>query len=236
MLFEVKNLFVYYSKAKALEDVSLYVEDGEVVSIIGANGAGKTTLLRAISGLTKSTSGEIWFQDKRIDGMPAHDVVKTGISQVPAGKMIIAPMTVMDNLRMGCIFKKDKSYFKEELETVFKYFPILKNLTAQLGGNLSGGQQQMLAVARALMSRPKLMLMDEPSTGLSPLLVAEVANIIEEINKSGISVLLVEQNSHMALKLANRAYVLELGKVVLQGEADKLINDDRVKKHYLGGG
>ena len=236
MLFEIKNLFVHYSKAKALENVSLHVEDGEIVSVVGANGAGKTTLLRTISGLAKPTSGEIRFQDRRIDGMPVHDVVKMGISQVPGGKMIIAPMTVMDNLRMGCIFRKDKRYFKKELETVFKYFPILKDRTAQLGGNLSGGQQQMLAIARALMSKPKLLLMDEPTTGLSPILVAELANTIKEINKSGISVVLVEQNCRMALKMANRAYVLELGKVVLQGEAKKLSDDERIKECYLGGG
>lgn len=236
MLFEIKNLSVYYSKAKALENVSVHVEDGEVVSIVGANGAGKTTLLRTISGLTKPASGEIWFQNKRIDGMLAHQVVKLGISQVPDGKMIITPMTVMDNLRMGCIFKKDSSYFREELKTVYEYFPILEDRRAQLSGNLSGGQQQMLAIARALMSRPKLLLMDEPSIGLSPLLVSELANIIKKINKSGISVVLVEQNSRMALKLANRAYVLELGKVVLQGESEKLINDERMKKCYLGEG
>jgi branched-chain amino acid transport system ATP-binding protein len=235
MLLEVKNLFVQYAKAKAIEDVSLSVDEGEVVSMVGANGAGKTTFLRTISGLKKPTSGEIWFQSRRIDNLPAHEVVKLGISQVPAERMILSPMTVLDNLRMGSVLRRDKKNINRDMETVFEHFPILKERRTQLAGSLSGGEQQMLAVARALMANPKLLLMDEPSIGLSPILVAEIGKIIRDINKGGISILLVEQNCRLALKLASRAYVLELGKVVLEGAAAELLNDDRVKKYYLGG-
>jgi branched-chain amino acid transport system ATP-binding protein len=235
MLFEIKNLSVYYGKAKALEDISLDVQKGEVVAIVGANGAGKTTLINTISGLKKSNSGEIWFQDKRIDRLAPHEVVKIGISQIPAERMIIAPMTVLDNLKMGSILRKDKRNVVRDLDSMFEHFPILKERKSQLGGQLSGGQQQMLAVARALMSNPKLLLMDEPSNGLSPILVQEVGNIIRDINKRGISILLVEQNARLALKLSNRAYVLELGRIILKGDSKELVDDDRVKKSYLGG-
>jgi branched-chain amino acid transport system ATP-binding protein len=235
-LFEIKDLSVYYSKARALEKVSLNVQEGEVVAIVGANGAGKTTLLRTISGLKKPSSGEILFHGKRIDGLLPHQVVKLGISQVPGERMILAPMSVLDNLKMGSLLRKDKKAVARDMKAIFEHFPVLKEKQNQLGGQLSGGQQQMLAVARALMSSPKLLLMDEPSIGLSPILVAEVGNIIRDINKSGISILLVEQNCRLALKLARRAYVLELGRVVMEDESDKLINDERVKKYYLGGG
>jgi len=235
MLLEVKNISVQYAKAKAIEEVSMGVEEGEVVSMVGANGAGKTTFLRTISGLKKPALGEIWFQNHRIDNLPAHEIVKVGISQVPAERMVLSPMTVLDNLRMGSILRRDKKNIGRDMEIVFESFPILKERRSQLAGSLSGGEQQMLAVARALMASPKLLLMDEPSIGLSPILVAEIGNIIRNINKGGISVLLVEQNCRMALKLASRAYVLELGKVVLEGAAADLLNDDRVKKYYLGG-
>lgn len=235
MLLEVKNLFVYYAKAKALEAVSLDLQEGEVVSTVGANGAGKTTLLRTICGLKKPSFGEIWFQGKRIDGLPPHEVVKLGISQVPAERMILSPMTVLDNLKMGSLLRRDTKKINRDMEAIFATFPILKERRAQLAGNLSGGQQQMLAVARALMASPKLLLMDEPSIGLSPILVAQIGNIIRDIHTSGISILLVEQNCRLALKLASRAYVLELGKVVLKGDAAALLNDERVKKYYLGG-
>jgi branched-chain amino acid transport system ATP-binding protein len=235
MLLEIKDLSVYYEKARALHDVGLYVEEGEIVSIVGANGAGKTTILRTISGLKKPVSGEILFQGHRIDGLEAHDVVKKGISQIPAGRMIFAAMTVEDNLKIGAFLRKDIKQIDQDLEHMYELFPILKDKKTQKGGQLSGGQQQMLAISRALMAHPRLLLMDEPSTGLSPILVAEVAQIIKDINKEGISILLVEQNCRMALKLAKRAYILELGTIAIKGDSCDLINNDVVKKCYLGG-
>ena len=234
-MLEIKDLSVQYGKAKAVEGVSLNVQDGEIVAIMGANGAGKTTIIRTISGLKRPTSGEIHFQGKCIDELPPHEIVNMGIVQIPAGRMIVAPMTVMDNLRIGAYLRQDKDKINQDLETVFKHFPILKERRNQLGGQLSGGEQQMLAIARALMAGPKLLLMDEPSIGLSPLLVAEVGNIIQDIHKTGISILIVEQNSRMALKLAQRAYILELGSIALEGDSDTLAADERVKKSYLGG-
>lgn len=234
-LLEIENLAVHYDKAIAIENVSLNLDDGEIVSIVGANGAGKTTVIRAISGLKKPTSGEIWFQGKRIDGMPAYDIVKRGISQIPAGRQIFPTMSVLDNLKVGSYLRKDQDGIKKDLEGIYQHFPILKERQDQMGGQLSGGQQQMLAVARALMAAPKLLLMDEPSMGLSPILVAEVGKIIRDINQQGISILLVEQNSRMALKLAERAYILELGKIALKGNCEDLINNDEVKRYYLGG-
>jgi branched-chain amino acid transport system ATP-binding protein len=234
-LLEIDNLAVHYDKAIAIEDVSLNLDDGEIVSIVGANGAGKTTVIRAISGLKKPTSGKIWFQGKRIDGMPAYDIVKRGISQIPAGRQIFPTMSVLDNLKVGSYLRKDQDRIKKDLEGIYQHFPILKERHAQMGGQLSGGQQQMLAIARALMAAPKLLLMDEPSMGLAPILVAEVGKIIQDINQQGISILLVEQNARMALKLAKRTYILELGKVALKGNCEDLINNDEVKRYYLGG-
>jgi len=236
MLLEVKNLSVYYDKSKAVDGISLNVQEGEIVTIVGANGAGKTTILRTLSALKRAVSGEIWFQNKRIDRMRPDSIVRMGLIQVPAGRMIYAPMTVEDNLKMGYYLRRDSAKIKQDLESIYEHFPILKERRTQLGGQLSGGEQQMLAVARALMGSPKLLLMDEPSVGLSPKLVTEIGNIIKDINKDGISILLVEQNSRMALKLAQRAYILELGSIVLEGEAAKLASDERVKKYYLGGG
>jgi len=235
MLLEIKNLKVNYGKAKAIDDISLYIEEGEIVTIVGANGAGKTTILRTISGLKKLASGSIWFQNKRIDGMPPHKIFKLGIIQIPAERMIFSPMTVLDNLKIGCHLRKDKAKIKQDFEAVFTHFPILKQRQTQLAGQLSGGEQQMLAIARALMAGPRLILMDEPSLGLSPILCAEVAKIIRDINEDGISILLVEQNCRMALTLAKRAYIVELGSVALSGVASDLNNDERVKKLYLGG-
>jgi branched-chain amino acid transport system ATP-binding protein len=235
MLLEIKNLTVNYGKAKALENVSVNVNEGEVVSIIGANGAGKTTILKTISGLTKPTSGEIWFQNKRIDGMAPNDVVKMGITQIPAGRMIFAPMSVLDNLKIGAYLRKDKQKINQDLDIIYEHFPILKERQRQLGGQLSGGEQQMLAIARALMTSPKLLLMDEPSMGLSPILVAEVSKIIRDINQAGISILLVEQNARMALKLSNRAYILEVGSLTLEGNSGDLVDNEMIKKAYLGG-
>jgi branched-chain amino acid transport system ATP-binding protein len=235
MLLEVTDLEVKYGKAKALAGVSLHVDEGEIVSIVGANGAGKTTILRTISGLKKPVSGQIRFQGRRIDHMPAHQIVRLGIAQIPAGRMIFAPMTVLDNLKTGAYLRHDREEVKRDLQMVYRLFPVLEEKRSQLAGQLSGGQQQMLAMGRALMARPKLLLLDEPCNGLSPIVVAEIGRTIEELNKAGHSVLLVEQNCRVALKLASRAYILELGSVALEGKSESLSNDERVRKCYLGG-
>lgn len=235
MLLEIKDLRVHYGKAEALKGISISVEDGTIVALIGANGAGKTTTLRTISGLKRPTSGEIWFQGKRIDRMPAHHIVKLGIGHIPEGRGVFAPMTVLDNLLMGAYIRKDRDQLDRDLDSIYQHFPILKERGKQRAGSLSGGEQQMLAVGRALMTNPKLLLMDEPSMGLSPILVAEVGNIIRDINRTRITIILVEQNARMALELANKAYVLEVGNITLEGGARELANDERVKKAYLGG-
>jgi branched-chain amino acid transport system ATP-binding protein len=235
MLLEVRNLRVHYGKAEALKGISLGVEEGTIITLIGANGAGKTTTLRTISGLKAPTSGEIWFQGKRIDGMPPNVIVTLGIAHVPEGRRIFAPMTVLENLEMGAYVRKDRHEVARNLERIFEHFPVLKQRRGQQAGSLSGGEQQMLAVARALMASPKLLLMDEPSLGLSPVLVEEVGNIITDINRGGVSIILVEQNARMALMLAHRGYVLEVGSIALEGDAKELANDEHVKKAYLGG-
>ena len=234
-MLEIKSLRVHYGKAEALKQISMKVDEGAIVTLIGANGAGKTTTLRTISGLKSPTSGEIWFKGKRIDGNAVNEIVKMGIAHIPEGRMVFAPMTVFDNLRMGAYLRKDKHGIAKDIEGMYDHFPILKERRGQQAGRLSGGEQQMLAIARALMAKPKLLLMDEPSMGLSPLLVEEVGNIITNINKSGISIMLVEQNARMALELANKAYILEVGGIVLQGNTQELANNERVKKVYLGG-
>lgn len=234
MLLEIKDLRVHYGRAEALKGISLSVEEGAIVALIGANGAGKTTTLRTISGLKRPTSGEIWFQDKKINGMPAHRIVKLGIAHIPEGRVVFAPMTVIDNLKIGAYLRKDRDQVARDLDSVYQHFPILKERGGQKAGSLSGGEQQMLAVGRALMNSPKLLLMDEPSMGLSPILVEGVGNIIRDINKTGISIILVEQNARMALDLASRAYVLEVGNITLEGDARELASDERVKKAYLG--
>ena len=235
MLLEIKDLRVNYEKAEAIKGFSLKMDEGEAFAIVGANGAGKTTILRTISGLKKPTSGEVWFQDKRIDGMPAHQIIKMGIVHVPAGRMLFAPMTVLDNLKIGAYVRKDKQNIKRDIDAMYEHFPILRERGAQLAGSLSGGEQQMLAIACALMARPKLLLMDEPSTGLSPLLVTELGNIIGDVHQSGVSIILVEQNTRLAFKLAKRGYILEVGSVVLEGSTEELANSELVKKAYLGG-
>ena len=235
MLLEIKDLRVHYGRAEALKGISMEVDEGLIISIIGANGAGKTTILRTISGLEKPTSGEIRFQGKRIDGVPASEIVKMGITHVPEGRMLFATMTVLDNLKMGAYLRKDRPQIAGDIETIYQQFPILEEKHRQQAGSLSGGQQQMLAIARALMSRSKLILLDEPSTGLSPLLVKEFSNILRKINKEGKSIILVEQNARMALKLAKRAYLLEVGHIVVAGDASDLTKDERVRKAYLGG-
>ena len=234
-LLDVCDLTVYYGKALALDRVSLHVDPGEIVSIVGANGAGKSTTIRTISGSKQPAAGEIWFDGKRIDKMPPYDVVRLGIVQVPAGRQIFQTMSVLDNLKVGAHRRKDREGIKRDLDSVYEHFPILKEKRKQAGGELSGGQQQMLAVGRALMAAPKLLLMDEPSIGLSPILVAEVARIIRDINSRGIGILLVEQNARMALRLATRAYILEIGRISLQGDCQELLDNDEVKRCYLGG-
>ena len=235
MLLEVRDLTVKYGIAEAVKDISIDVEDGSIVSIVGANGAGKTTILRTISGLKQPAAGEIWFQGERIDTMEPHQIVKLGIAHIPEGRIVFAPMTVLDNLKMGAYLRRDKNDVARDLDATYRYFPILKKRSRQLAGSLSGGEQQMLAIARALMAKPKLLTMDEPSMGLSPRLVGEVGKIIKDINGSGVSIILVEQNARLAFKLSDKAYVLETGRITLGGAAKELADDERVKKAYLGG-
>jgi branched-chain amino acid transport system ATP-binding protein len=235
MLLEITDLAVNYGTAQALKGVSLTVGEGEVVALIGANGAGKTTLLRTISGLKSPRSGHITFQGKRIDGVQACEIVKRGIAHIPEGRIVFGPMSVYDNLKMGAYLRKDKKAVAADLQRVFSLFPILHERRKQLSESLSGGEQQMLAVGRALMAAPKLLLMDEPSMGLSPLMVENIGHIVQDIHRAGIGILLVEQNASMALSLADRAYVLEVGSIVLDGQASEVARDERVKQAYLGG-
>jgi branched-chain amino acid transport system ATP-binding protein len=235
MLLEIRDLRVHYGRAEALKGISIHVDEGVIVSVIGANGAGKTTILRTVSGLERPTSGEIWFQGKRIDGLPASEIVRMGITHVPEGRMLFSTMTVLDNLKMGAYLRKDRLQIAGDIDIIYHQFPVLEEKFKQHAGSLSGGQQQMLAIARALMSRSNLILLDEPSTGLSPLLVKEFSNILKKINQEGKSIILVEQNARMALRLAKRAYLLEVGYIVVEGEASELARDERVKKAYLGG-
>ncbi|MEL7570203.1 MAG: ABC transporter ATP-binding protein [Eubacteriaceae bacterium] len=235
MFFAIKNLNVFYGVIHALKDITINVEEGEIVTLIGSNGAGKTSTLRAISSLVKIKSGEIIFKDKNITGSRAADIVKMGISHVPEGRRIFPDMTVAENLSMGAYLRKDKAGIKQDFEMIFDRFPILKQREKQLGGTLSGGEQQMLTMGRALMSKPKLMLLDEPSMGLSPIYVQQIFSIIKDINKTGTTILLVEQNANMALHLAQRAYILETGNIVKSGKAQELLNSDDVRNAYLGG-
>ena len=234
-MLKIDNIDVYYGAIHALKGISLTVNKGEIVTLIGANGAGKSTALRTISGLLKPKNGKISFEGQEITGVKAHEIVKLGISQVPEGRRIFTEMTVMENLDMGAFTRKDKDGIKEDLAQVFKRLPRLEERRDQLAGTLSGGEQQMLAMGRALMSRPNLLLLDEPSMGLAPLLIKEIFHIIEDINKTGTTVLLVEQNANMALSIANRAYVLETGRITLAGDAKKLAASEDVRKAYLGG-
>lgn len=234
-MLKINDINVFYGAIHAIKGVSLEVNKGEIVTLIGANGAGKSTILRTISGLLKPKSGTIQFEGQEIAGMPAHEIVKTGISQVPEGRRIFAEMSVQENLELGAFIRKDKDGIKEDMEKVFVRFPRLKERIGQLAGTLSGGEQQMLAMGRALMSRPRLLLLDEPSMGLAPLLIKEIFTIIQDINRAGTTVLLVEQNANMALSIAHRAYVLETGRITLSGDAKKLAASDEVRKAYLGG-
>ncbi len=234
-MLTVNDINVFYGAIHAIKGVSLEVNEGEIVTLIGANGAGKSTILRTISGLLKPKTGSIQFEGQEIAGMPAHEIVKTGISQVPEGRRIFAEMSVLENLELGAFTRKDKDGIKADMELVFERFPRLKERIGQLAGTLSGGEQQMLAMGRALMSRPRLLLLDEPSMGLAPLLIKEIFAIIQDINKTGTTVLLVEQNANMALSIAHRAYVLETGRITLSGDAKELAASDEVRKAYLGG-
>jgi branched-chain amino acid transport system ATP-binding protein len=234
VLLNVKDLRIYYKKAEAVKGVSFYVEEGTLVSIIGANGAGKTTILKTLSGLLRATSGEITFNEKRIDKTPVDQIVKMGIAQVPAGRKLFPQLSVLENLSAGAYTIKNHSEVNVLMEDVFKHFPRLKERIGQRAGSLSGGEQQMLAIGRALMCKPKLLVMDEPSLGLSPIMVQEIANIIKTMKEAGKTILLVEQNANLGLKLADRTYVLELGKVVLEGKSADIINNPIVKRAYLG--
>lgn len=234
-MLRVNNIDVYYGAIHAIKDISLEVPEGEIVTLIGSNGAGKTTTLRTISGLMRPKNGSIVFDDQNIVGIPAHKIVGMGLCQVPEGRHVFANMTVMENLELGAYLRSDKDGIAQDMENVFQKFPRLLERKNQVAGTLSGGEQQMLAMGRALMSRPRLLLLDEPSMGLAPLLVKEIFNIIKEINASGTTVLLVEQNANMALSIADKAYVLETGKIVLAGTAKELASSEAVRKAYLGG-
>lgn len=235
MQLEIKNIRVQYGKAEALKGISIQVDEGEIITLIGANGAGKTTTLRTISGILKPTSGEIWVRAQKINGMPPYTILGLGIAHIPEGRRVFDTMTVLENLEMGAYLRKDKHAITRDLDKIYKNFPILQERRGQAAGSLSGGEQQMLAIGRALMANPRLLLMDEPSSGLSPVMVDEVGMIIGEINRSGVTIVLVEQNARMALKLANRAYVLEIGSITLEGRTNDLLQDKHVKKAYLGG-
>jgi branched-chain amino acid transport system ATP-binding protein len=234
-VLKINNLHVYYGQIHALKGISLEVKSGEIVTLIGGNGAGKTTTLRTISGLLTPKEGEIVYQGKSTENLKAHELVASGLIHVPEGRHVFPQMSVQENLDLGAYTRKDAQNIAEDLEQVFELFPRLKERRSQAAGTLSGGEQQMLAMARALMGRPKLLLLDEPSMGLAPLLVREIFNIITEINKTGVTILLVEQNANMALSVAQRGYVIETGKVVLEGDSASLAANEAVRKAYLGG-
>jgi branched-chain amino acid transport system ATP-binding protein len=235
MLLEVQDLNVYYDAIHALQGISFNVEEGEIVTLIGANGAGKSTTLKTVSGLLRPRTGSIRLNGQEITRTAAQDIVRQGIVQVPEGRKIFAPLTVQENLEMGAYTRSDPAEIEQSMQRVFRSFPRLKERLAQLGGTLSGGEQQMLAIGRGLMARPKLLLLDEPSMGLAPILVEEIFNIIKEINSQGTAILLVEQNALMALSVAHRAYVLETGTIVLTGPAEEVLHNPEVENAYLGG-
>ena len=235
MMLEVKNLHVYYGAIHALKGITFHVDEGDIVALIGANGAGKSTTLSTISGLLQPREGGVVFRNEDITMTPAEQTVQKGVVQVPEGRKIFATLTVMENLEMGAYTQRDKVQFKKDLENAFTLFPRLRERQNQLGGTLSGGEQQMLAIARALMSNPSMLLLDEPSMGLSPILVEQIFEIVQNINKQGTSVLLVEQNAQMALSIADRAYVLETGEITLEGDAQDVLSNPSVIEAYLGG-
>lgn len=233
-MLEIKDLEVYYGMIQAIKGVSFDVNEGEVIALIGANGAGKTTILHTITGLINAQKGSVWFEGKDITKVPAHKIVSMGMAHVPEGRRVFANLTVLQNLKMGAYTRKDKTEIEQTLDSIYKRFPRLMERQNQLAGTLSGGEQQMLAMGRALMSHPKIILMDEPSMGLSPIFVNEIFDIIKSVSASGTTVLLVEQNAKKALSIADRAYVLETGKIVLSGKASDLLNNNSIKKAYLG--
>ena len=233
-ILEVKELEVFYGVIQAIKGISFEVNPGEIIALIGANGAGKTTTLQTITGLIPSKSGHIVYDGKDITRMPGHKLVSMGMANVPEGRRVFAQLTVLQNLKLGAYTRKDKAEIQETLRMVYKRFPRLEERRNQIAGTLSGGEQQMLAMGRALMSKPRIVLMDEPSMGLSPILVSEIFDIIKEISAGGTTVLLVEQNARKALSIADRAYVLETGNIVLEGKAEELLNDESIKKAYLG--
>ena len=233
-MLEIKDLEVYYGMIQAIKGVSFDVNEGEVIALIGANGAGKTTILHTITGLINAQKGSVWFEGKDITKVPAHKIVSMGMAHVPEGRRVFANLTVLQNLKMGAYTRRDKTEIEQTLDSIYKRFPRLMERQNQLAGTLSGGEQQMLAMGRALMSHPKIILMDEPSMGLSPIFVNEIFDIIRAVSESGTTVLLVEQNAKKALSIADRAYVLETGKIVLSGDAKELLEDDSIKKAYLG--
>ena len=234
MMIEVKDLEVYYGMIQAIKGVSFHVNEGEVIALIGANGAGKTTILHTVSGLLSPKSGSVLFEGQDITKVPGHKIVSMGLAHVPEGRRVFAQLTVLQNLKMGAYTRKNKEEIRHTLENVFLRFPRLEERQNQLAGTLSGGEQQMLAMGRALMSHPKIILMDEPSMGLSPIFVNEIFDIIQEVSKGGTTVLLVEQNAKKALSIADRAYVLETGRIVLEGKAEQLLQNDSIRKAYLG--
>jgi branched-chain amino acid transport system ATP-binding protein len=234
-MLTVDNINVYYGAIHALKGISIEVTEGEIVTLIGANGAGKSTILRTVSGLLKPKTGKIEFEGKSIGGSVAEAIVKMGISQVPEGRRIFANLTVLENLELGAYIRSDSKGIQEDMQKMFQRFPRLAERKSQVAGTLSGGEQQMLAMSRALMSRPRLLLLDEPSMGLAPLLVKEIFSIIKDINSAGTTILLVEQNAHMALSIAHKAYVLETGRITLSGTAKELSESEAVRKAYLGG-
>jgi len=233
-MLEIHDIEVFYGMIHAIKGVSFQVNEGEVIALIGANGAGKTTILHSITGLIAPKKGQIVFEGQDITSTPAHKIVSMGMAHVPEGRRVFAQLTVLENLKMGAFTRKDKDEIEESMIRVYKRFPRLEERKNQMAGTLSGGEQQMLAMGRALMSRPRIILMDEPSMGLSPIFVNEIFDIIREVSEGGTTVLLVEQNAKKALAIADRAYVLETGKIVLDGKAEDLLNDDSVKKAYLG--
>jgi branched-chain amino acid transport system ATP-binding protein len=234
MILQVKNITVYYGKSIALNNVSLEVDESSIVSIVGANGAGKSTILKTLSGMVPLSSGEIWFQDQRIDGMQTGDIVKLGIVHIPEGRWLFPHLTVMVNLQLGASLRKDKTEKNRDLQRIYELFPRLQERRNQKAGTLSGGEQQMVAIARGLMARPKLLLMDEPSLGLAPIMVHHLGDVIKEINNDGVSILLVEQNVPLALGVADKGYALQIGKVVLEGDIEKIKSSDIIKRAYLG--
>lgn len=234
-MLELQNINVYYGAIHALKDISLKINEGEIVTLIGSNGAGKTTALRSISGIEKPQYGSILFNGVELNGNPASNIVKLGISHVPEGRRVFSKMSVLENLEMGAFTRKDKMEIKKDMDHIFSMFPRLEERKSQYAGTLSGGEQQMLAIGRALLSRPKLLLLDEPSMGLAPIIVKEIFSIIKSINENGTTVLLVEQNANVALQCAHRAYIIKNGTIDIEGTSEELLKDDTVKKAYLGG-